>query len=489
MSFQIKRGTNSQRLGYTAASGELIYATDTKILYVGDGTTPGGVTVGTVASVGASAGVSSINGLSGAVVFSAGSGLTLTLSGNTLTFASTGAVSGITNYVQSINGSTGVITNAAFLNIPQTFTQTQSFINGLTATGITLVGKEPNYIAELIFGSSGISTAGAVDLRTYNAKVSLQPGSIFIGPENIVRVFEIDAGLTLPASGIYIGTDIFGGTAFKAVGPMTVIGNSILSGGFYSPAGPDARTSDYNLLFGSGVLGSATYGNLSLNVICGDAILESAGLCGSVSGGLFRNTLIGSQILQNPTTQVNLLDNIFIGTESVESNPSGNIDAQSNILIGSRIASNAANLTSKSSIIIGDKAIYRLPTNAGLTYDNIVMIGGRHQATDSASNKNRDLPFGESAQLLLCSGFTSWIYGNSAGNVLVGEPRTVGRPAERLHVAGNIYAGGTYMYIANSFTPASAGASGTTGAIAWDSNFLYVCVGTNTWKRAGLTSW
>ena len=34
-----------------------------------------------------------------------------------------------------------------------------------------------------------------------------------------------------------------------------------------------------------------------------------------------------------------------------------------------------------------------------------------------------------------------------------------------------------------------AGAAGATGQLALDSDWLYVCVGTNTWKRTALTSW
>jgi hypothetical protein len=37
--------------------------------------------------------------------------------------------------------------------------------------------------------------------------------------------------------------------------------------------------------------------------------------------------------------------------------------------------------------------------------------------------------------------------------------------------------------------PGSSGAAGATGDLALDSDWLYVCVGTNTWKRTALTSW
>jgi len=42
MSLKIRRGTDSERVTITPAEGELIYTTDTKLLYVGDGTTSGG---------------------------------------------------------------------------------------------------------------------------------------------------------------------------------------------------------------------------------------------------------------------------------------------------------------------------------------------------------------------------------------------------------------------------------------------------------------
>ena len=38
-------------------------------------------------------------------------------------------------------------------------------------------------------------------------------------------------------------------------------------------------------------------------------------------------------------------------------------------------------------------------------------------------------------------------------------------------------------------TPASATASGGQGEIAWDANYVYVCVSTNAWRRAALSTW
>jgi hypothetical protein len=38
-------------------------------------------------------------------------------------------------------------------------------------------------------------------------------------------------------------------------------------------------------------------------------------------------------------------------------------------------------------------------------------------------------------------------------------------------------------------TPASASATGTTGTITWDSDYIYVCTATDTWKRVAIATW
>jgi len=50
MALQIRRGTDAERLAITPLAGELIFTTDTKKLYVGDGTTAGGNQVDTTLS-------------------------------------------------------------------------------------------------------------------------------------------------------------------------------------------------------------------------------------------------------------------------------------------------------------------------------------------------------------------------------------------------------------------------------------------------------
>ena len=45
------------------------------------------------------------------------------------------------------------------------------------------------------------------------------------------------------------------------------------------------------------------------------------------------------------------------------------------------------------------------------------------------------------------------------------------------------------LSVTNPTVPASATASGTTGDVAWDSDYVYICVDTDTWKRAALSTW
>ncbi len=68
---------------------------------------------------------------------------------------------------------------------------------------------------------------------------------------------------------------------------------------------------------------------------------------------------------------------------------------------------------------------------------------------------------------------------NRDGNVGVG----VSVPTALLDVNSNT------IRLRTARTPASATAAGNTGDIAWDTNYIYVCVATNTWKRVSIATW
>jgi hypothetical protein len=51
-----------------------------------------------------------------------------------------------------------------------------------------------------------------------------------------------------------------------------------------------------------------------------------------------------------------------------------------------------------------------------------------------------------------------------------------------LAVFGNVFVGNTYV-------PTLANSIGTAGQIVWDSNYIYICISTNTWKRSNVAAW
>lgn len=67
---------------------------------------------------------------------------------------------------------------------------------------------------------------------------------------------------------------------------------------------------------------------------------------------------------------------------------------------------------------------------------------------------------------------------DSTGNVGIGTAA----PAAKLDVKGD------RIIVETKHTPASSSESCVTGSLTWDSSYLYICTGTNAWKRAALAS-
>ena len=56
-------------------------------------------------------------------------------------------------------------------------------------------------------------------------------------------------------------------------------------------------------------------------------------------------------------------------------------------------------------------------------------------------------------------------------------------PTAPLDISGNT------IRLRNSKTPSSSSDTGNAGDICWDSNYIYICVSTNTWKRVAISTW
>jgi hypothetical protein len=71
------------------------------------------------------------------------------------------------------------------------------------------------------------------------------------------------------------------------------------------------------------------------------------------------------------------------------------------------------------------------------------------------------------------------LYKDVSGNVGIGTDS----PTTGLDVNFN------GIRIRTARTPAAASASGNVGDICWDTNYMYICISTNTWKRVAITTW
>lgn len=70
---------------------------------------------------------------------------------------------------------------------------------------------------------------------------------------------------------------------------------------------------------------------------------------------------------------------------------------------------------------------------------------------------------------------------DSSGRLLVGTSADSGGALLQVN--------GDRIRVGNARTPASATATGSAGEICWDANYIYVCIATNTWKRADIATW
>jgi len=202
MSLQIRRGTAAQLAVITPVIGELIYTTDTQVVYVGDGTTLGGIPI----AVGGSGNVSGTNLLTGGVA------------------SATGNVTGGNIRTAGQVSATGNITTAGFyLGNGSALTDVvASSVNGLNITGTT--------IANTVVTSS-LTSVGTL------ANVSVS-GNVQGG--NLRTAGQVSATGNITGGNIIATTNVIGGnlvTTGTAIATGNITGGNLVTGGQVSAAG------------------------------------------------------------------------------------------------------------------------------------------------------------------------------------------------------------------------------------------------------------
>jgi hypothetical protein len=165
MALQIRRGTNAARLEITPSEGELLYTTDTKQIYVGDGATAGGVSIGSGGSTYAMSAESTTgganirlsgNGVDDDVKLAAGSNVLISRTdANTITIASTGSGGGA---IYGISAET--TTGGANLRLTSSDTTTDD-VKFAAGSNITVTRTDANTIT---IASTGDGASALNDL-------------------------------------------------------------------------------------------------------------------------------------------------------------------------------------------------------------------------------------------------------------------------------------------------------------------------------------
>ena len=329
-------------------------------------------------------------------------------------------------------------------------------------------------------------------------------------------IFSSNRGHDNSRHGIFISPGEVGGTG--AIGNV-IDGNSFDNNGSYGIAlGIDAQgisiglTRD-NAITNNSVIENGEYGisifRVDDTLVSGNVVAYN-GFFGIYLYKAERNQIIGNRLRNNSQTSNGAYDEICLEGNNDGQASRHNLVANNFIYIDGTSKANYAireatvgdgpnviknnytpNAGAAGRVLIqhantGYDLLSDIPTSnisSLRTFDHGVAIAPN--ATLPGDAMGLDAPFGTAA--------LRFFNDNDGGNLQFVSPK------------GNSdwYAGGTNVFsvtsmyaiaqekfrIAKPMTPASMSAEGETGDLAWDSDYIYVCIANNTWRRAALSGW
>lgn len=197
------------------------------------------------------------------------------------------------------------------------------------------------------------------------------------------------------------------------------------------------------------------------------------------------SVILGYLAGRNPTQNASAyhFSAVIIGHEACMSTAS----AQTGTVIGAQAGRNSNNTTG--AVLAGYAA-----GQSATTATNAVLIG--NNAGQSATAATNAIFIGNSAGQSQTSGNNTLIIdGNSStatssstafitGNMATGT-RSLNLNASTLTLGVS----GGQVIINTPAAPSTSSSTGTAGQIRWDADYLYICTGTNTWRRIAHASW
>lgn len=214
MGLQLRRGTNAERLQITPLAGELLYTTDTKVVYVGDGATIGGLPVTAFTAEEAQDTV--------APMFVNGSHTGIAFSYND----AAGTINAVVSNTATEEIVAPMFVNGSHVGITFTYNQTNGTIDAVVASTPTEVINDPmpqlggdlNLNTFDITGAGNINIVG--DLRTQGIDITgsvLQSldinSALYIGSRTDFHRVTFNSNSTLPSVerlGLTTGVASFG---------------------------------------------------------------------------------------------------------------------------------------------------------------------------------------------------------------------------------------------------------------------------------------
>jgi hypothetical protein len=310
MSLQIRRGTAGQLANITPVVGELIYTTDTQAVFVGDGSTAGGIPV----AVGGSGNVTGTNLLTAGIASATGN-----VYGNNI-FA-TGFVSATGN----VQGNYLLGNGALLTGIT---TSTTAITNGTSTVAIGASNGNANISINgtsnvVVVSDTRVAVTGAV-----SATGNITGNYFFGNGSQLTDVVAASVGV-LPS--LSVSGNIIGGNT-NVLGSQTTVGNvvggNILTGGGVSAVG-NITTGSGSFFIGNGsqltgiisTYGNAnvaaylpTYtGNISANSVLATGIVS---VSGNITGGNVSGTNLTGTLLTAAQTNITSLGTLSALTVS-----------------------------------------------------------------------------------------------------------------------------------------------------------------------------
>ncbi len=280
MPLRLRRGTDQERLTITPASGELIYVTDTKRIFIGDGTTLGGIDIVTTAG-GALTGDLNLNtndliGTGNISIIGSISNSVLTFDGSLLTSSDSFVSPVLGNNIGKLELGTGnnlvqiqrnwpdsnepLETQYGISNGP-TALITSKFVSRGTLLGPSILNPGDNISKDVFYGFDGLDYVESAAIWT-----GVDPG----GTVSIGMVPGSIAFLTQGINGQNVsGFDSFGRFGINiypqnAQAELHVVGNAIFSGDVNASAFRGSLFADDSTLLVDGITGTVSNGTISL---------------------------------------------------------------------------------------------------------------------------------------------------------------------------------------------------------------------------------